>query len=115
MLKEYCFQATGNPFATASAAPAAAAAAPEPVPNILDLFGMSDGGGNSGAAPATANTSGGSDLLQLSGNPFANIVNQAGTTAASNSASSNAALNNGRCLFCLLCARAIQFWSDTGY
>jgi len=88
-------KATGNPFATASAAPAAAAAAPEPVPNILDLFGMSDGGGNSGAAPATANTSGGSDLLQLSGNPFANIVNQAGTTAASNSASSNAALNNG--------------------
>lgn len=87
-------KSTGNPFAAAAAAPAAAAAA-EPVPNILDLFGMSDGG----AAPAAAavNTSGGSDLLQLSGNPFANIVNQAGSTggAANNSASTNAALNNG--------------------
>jgi len=90
-------KSTGNPFASAAPAtaaapaPAAAAAAAEPVPNILDLFGMSDA-----PAPAAVNTSG-SDLLQLSGNPFANIVNQAGSTGGGGSAanSSNAALNNG--------------------
>jgi len=73
---------TGNPFAAATSS---AGAAPEPVPNILDLFGMSDssgGGGADGPPPASANTSGGSDLLQLSGNPFANIVNQAGQNSA---------------------------------
>jgi len=75
------------------------AAAPEPkaeeeTPNILDLFGV--------AAPAPGATNGtplppaappvstpgdkaSDDLLQLQGNPFANMLNAAGTTAASSS------------------------------
>ena len=81
------------------AAPAAAAAtADQPVPNILDLFGMSDSssGGGATASPAAANTSsgGGADLLQLSGNPFANIVNQAGSNGGGSSVPA-AALDNG--------------------
>ena len=83
------------------AAPAAAAAtADQPVPNILDLFGMSgdsSSGGGATASPAAANTSsggGGADLLQLSGNPFANIVNQAGSNGGGSSAPA-AALDNG--------------------
>jgi len=94
-------KATGNPFAAASSAtaPAAAAAtADQPVPNILDLFGMSDSssGGGATASPAAANTSsgGGADLLQLSGNPFANIVNQAGSNGGGSSVPA-AALDNG--------------------
>ena len=83
------------------AAPAAAAAtADQPVPNILDLFGMSgdsSSGGGATTSPAAANTSsggGGADLLQLSGNPFANIVNQAGSNGGGSSAPA-AALDNG--------------------
>ena len=54
-----------NPFA---AAPALAAA--EETPNILDLFGVSA----DGAAPAPGGATS-DDLLQLSGNPFANMLN----------------------------------------
>jgi len=80
---------TGNPFAAASSAPAAA---PEPVPNILDLFGMSS---DNGSAESAANTSGGSDLLQMSGNPFANIINQAGQGSAPAQPAPMAQVDNG--------------------
>ena len=65
---------TSNPFA---AAPAGGA---EETPNILDLFGVqAPAGGAAAPAPAAAAPSGGGaasdDLLQLSGNPFANMLN----------------------------------------
>ena len=62
-----------NPFA---AAPAGGA---EETPNILDLFGVAaPAGGAAAPAPAAAPSAGGAasdDLLQLSGNPFANMLN----------------------------------------
>lgn len=64
-----------NPFA--SDAPAAPAPADNSTtPNILDLFGMQD-------APAAASEPAKSsdDLLQLSGNPFASVLNSAAAPA----------------------------------
>jgi len=60
-----------NPFA------AAPAPSSEETPNILDLFGVAAPAGGS-AAPAIApasSTAASDDLLQLSGNPFANMLN----------------------------------------
>jgi len=57
-----------NPFATGPAPGS------EEAPNILDLFGVSADGQ---AAPAPGGASS-DDLLQLSGNPFANMLNAAG-------------------------------------
>merc|ERR1712032_1475728 len=54
---------TSNPFA------AAPDSGPEETPNILDLFGV--GGGQADTAPAAPSD----DLLQLQGNPFANMMN----------------------------------------
>jgi len=71
-----------NPFA---AAPAAAA---EETPNILDLFGVAAPTGAAPAweassdpapAPTGASDKASDDLLQLAGNPFANMLNSAGT------------------------------------
>jgi len=91
-----------NPFATA----------PEPAssenntPNILDLFGIPDGGapaGGSGAsataAPASQASGGASDkasddLLQLAGNPFASVLN-ATSSNSTQSAQSTAGLPAG--------------------
>jgi len=91
-----------NPFATA----------PEPAssenntPNILDLFGIPDGGvpaGGSGASAAVApasQASGGAsdkasdDLLQLAGNPFASVLN-ATSSNSTQSAQSTAGLPPG--------------------
>ena len=77
-----------NPFA---AAPAAGA---EETPNILDLFGVA--APPAGAAPAAQPPAPGGatsdDLLQLSGNPFANMLNAAG--AASNNSFPAPASNN---------------------
>jgi len=91
-----------NPFATA----------PEPAssenntPNILDLFGIPDGGvpaGGSGASAAAApasQASGGAsdkasdDLLQLAGNPFASVLN-ATSSNSTQSAQSTAGLPAG--------------------
>jgi len=56
-----------NPFASGPAP------ASEETPNILDLFGVSA----EGAAPAPGGATS-DDLLQLSGNPFANMLNAAG-------------------------------------
>jgi len=73
-----------NPFA---AAPAQAAA--EETPNILDLFGVA-APVNSAPAPAPAQpqqttaSAASDDLLQLTGNPFANMLN-AGAPASSSS------------------------------
>ena len=53
-----------NPFASGPAP------ASEETPNILDLFGVSA----EGAAPAPGGATS-DDLLQLSGNPFANMLN----------------------------------------
>jgi len=86
-----------NPFATA----------PEPAssenntPNILDLFGIPDGGvpaGGSGA-PASQASGGASDkasddLLQLAGNPFASVLN-ATSSNSTQSAQSTAGLPPG--------------------
>jgi len=60
---------TSNPFA------AAPDSGPEETPNILDLFGV--GGGQADTAPAAPSD----DLLQLQGNPFANMMNAAGSAA----------------------------------
>jgi hypothetical protein len=91
-----------NPFATA----------PEPAssenntPNILDLFGIPDGGvpaGGSGASatvvPASQASGGASDkasddLLQLAGNPFASVLN-ATSSNSTQSAQSTAGLPAG--------------------
>ena len=61
-----------NPFA---AAPAGGGA--EETPNILDLFGVeAPPAGSAAPAPAaTAAAAASDDLLQLSGNPFANMLN----------------------------------------
>lgn len=70
---------THNPFA---AAPAAGA---EETPNILDLFGVAapTGGAPAWETPAEIAPAGSDkasdDLLQLAGNPFANMLNAAGT------------------------------------
>ena len=69
-----------NPFA---AAPAAAA---DETPNILDLFGVAAPPAatalpEAAAQPAAAEKSS-DDLLQLAGNPFANMLNSAGSGAA---------------------------------
>jgi len=73
---------THNPFA---AAPAAGA---EETPNILDLFGVAAPAGGAPApsweapanpAPAAGSDKASDDLLQLAGNPFANMLNAAGT------------------------------------
>merc|ERR1719239_823562 len=64
---------TSNPFA------AAPDSGPEETPNILDLFGVG-GGGQADAAPAAPSD----DLLQLQGNPFANMMNAAGSAPPSN-------------------------------
>jgi len=63
---------TSNPFA------AAPDSGPEETPNILDLFGV--GGGQADAVPAAPSD----DLLQLQGNPFANMMNAAGSAPPSN-------------------------------
>jgi len=64
-----------NPFATD--APAAPAPADNSnTPNILDLFGMQDA---PSAASEPAKSS--DDLLQLSGNPFASVLNSAAAPA----------------------------------
>ena len=66
---------THNPFA---AAPAAGA---EETPNILDLFGVAapTGGAPAWETPAEIAPAGSDkasdDLLQLAGNPFANMLN----------------------------------------
>jgi len=91
-----------NPFATA----------PEPAssenntPNILDLFGIPDGGAPAGgngasaaAAPASQASGGASDkasddLLQLAGNPFASVLN-ATSSNSTQSAQSTAGLPAG--------------------
>ena len=91
------------------------AAAPEPAasdsntPNILDLFGVPEGGATGASAASTTTTAppsaaaaaaavGGSekasdDLLQLAGNPFASVLNatSSNTTASAVSAQSTAA------------------------
>ena len=54
-----------NPFASGPAP------ASEEAPNILDLFGVS-ADGQAAPAPGGATSD---DLLQLSGNPFANMLN----------------------------------------
>ena len=54
-----------NPFATGPAPGS------EEAPNILDLFGVS-ADGQAAPAPGGATSD---DLLQLSGNPFANMLN----------------------------------------
>jgi len=81
-----------NPFATA----------PEPAssenntPNILDLFGIPDGGvpaGGSGAS-AAASDKASDDLLQLAGNPFASVLN-ATSSNSTQSAQSTAGLPPG--------------------
>lgn len=73
---------THNPFA------AAPAAASEETPNILDLFGVAAPAGGAPApaweapanpAPAAGTDKASDDLLQLAGNPFANMLNSAGT------------------------------------
>merc|ERR1719323_1704126 len=77
-----------NPFA---AAPAAGA---EETPNILDLFGVAAppaGAAPAAQPPAPAGATS-DDLLQLSGNPFANMLNAAG--AASNNSFPAPASNN---------------------
>jgi len=71
-----------NPFA---AAPAPAA---EETPNILDLFGVAAPAGGSAAPPAAAPASASAasdDLLQLSGNPFANMLNSGAAPPATSS------------------------------
>lgn len=84
-----------NPFASA----------PEPAssenntPNILDLFGIPDGGvpaGGSGASAAAAPASdkASDDLLQLAGNPFASVLN-ATSSNSTQSAQSTAGLPPG--------------------
>ena len=55
-----------NPFASGPAP------ASEETPNILDLFGVSGDGAAPAPAPGGATSD---DLLQLSGNPFANMLN----------------------------------------
>ena len=55
-----------NPFASGPAP------ASEETPNILDLFGVSSDGAAPAPAPGGATSD---DLLQLSGNPFANMLN----------------------------------------
>jgi len=66
-----------NPFA---AAPAGGGA--EETPNILDLFGVeAPPAGSAAPAPApTAAAAASDDLLQLSGNPFANMLNAGGSS-----------------------------------
>jgi len=75
---------THNPFAAAPAAPA------EETPNILDLFGVAAPAGGSAptqsweapattTAPVAAGDKASDDLLQLAGNPFANMLNAAGS------------------------------------
>jgi len=61
-----------NPFA------AAPEPGPEETPNILDLFGVGGGGAVADAAPAAPSD----DLLQLQGNPFANMMNAAAASSA---------------------------------
>jgi len=81
-----------NPFATA----------PEPAssenntPNILDLFGIPDGGvpaGGSGASGGASDKAS-DDLLQLAGNPFASVLN-ATSSNSTQSAQSTAGLPPG--------------------
>ena len=90
-----------NPFA------AAPAQGSEETPNILDLFGVAAPAG--GAAPQPgAGAAASDDLLQLSGNPFANMLNAAG--AASNNSFAAAPTSNpmfppastGKPSFCLI-------------
>merc|ERR1719430_2903269 len=75
---------THNPFAAAPAAPA------EETPNILDLFGVAAPAGGAAPAPSweapatttappAASDKASDDLLQLAGNPFANMLNAAGS------------------------------------
>lgn len=61
-----------NPFA------AAADTSIEETPNILDLFGVPAPAGGGEAHPVAPSD----DLLQLQGNPFANMMNAAGTGAS---------------------------------
>merc|ERR1719270_859741 len=75
------------------------AAAPEPAasdsntPNILDLFGVPEGGpaaatSTASAAPVSAASDKASDdLLQLAGNPFASVLASSNTTSAASAQS----------------------------
>jgi len=100
-----------NPFmASLESAAAAAPTATEQTPNILDLFGMQDpspaaAAASASAAPpsdkpaaaagaATAGTGGSADLLQLSGNPFANIVNQSAAQPTAAAAPTGSAIDS---------------------
>jgi len=84
------------------------AAAPEPAlsdnntPNILDLFGVPDGGPAAAAAAATSTASAApasaasdkasDDLLQLAGNPFASVLASSNTTSAASAQSTAASI-----------------------
>ena len=73
-----------NPFASAPAQGS------EETPNILDLFGVAaPAGGAAPPQPGAGAAAASDDLLQLSGNPFANMLNAAG--AASNNSFAAAA------------------------
>jgi len=76
---------SSNPFAAAPEP-----AHPEETPNILDLFGVSAPANSAAApsfsaaaytAPAAVDGKASDDLLQLAGNPFANMLNAAGSGA----------------------------------
>jgi len=79
-----------NPFATA----------PEPAssenntPNILDLFGIPEGGVPASQASGGASDKASDDLLQLAGNPFASVLN-ATSSNSTQSAQSTAGLPPG--------------------
>jgi len=93
-MKQFKEKKGTNPFA---AAPEPASASDSNTPNILDLFGVPEGGltGAASAAPTTAAApiaSGGSektsdDLLQLAGNPFASVLNATSSNSAASAAS----------------------------
>merc|ERR1719211_840479 len=68
-----------NPFA------AAPEPGPEETPNILDLFGVGGGGAVADTAPAAPSD----DLLQLQGNPFANMMNAAAAASSASPPTSN--------------------------
>merc|ERR1719228_955011 len=68
-----------NPFA------AAPEPGPEETPNILDLFGVGGGGAVADTAPAAPSD----DLLQLQGNPFANMMNAAAAASSAPPPTSN--------------------------
>jgi len=100
-MKQFKEKKATNPFA----AEPELAASDSNTPNILDLFGVPDGGpagaAATSAAPTTTAAPAGAagsekasdDLLQLAGNPFASVLNatSSNTTASAASAQSTAA------------------------